>query len=180
MEVNQGDGRVGGNVPESNEGAPGGWGDAGDDVVQSGGGVVDEHPAVGYPGEVDAVFLNAVGFFDMVEEGPDKDNIVIARRPVTRVDRVTLTAGFVAVNLEPFRSGEHAGRARGTVGPGAVPASPVPPRGGITESVAVDHDEPAVLIVVRHVIQTSSVFLRLSVAAPAVEIKHQRCWNVVS
>ena len=70
-----------------------------------------------------------------------------------------MAAGVVAVNVLPLRSGKGAGRAQGPVCPGAVPTPPAAAGRGVPVAVPVNHDEPALLVLVGNVVQATAKIL---------------------
>ena len=82
MVVNDADWRVQRDVPESHHRTPRHGTDAGDDVVQPRGRVVQEHAAVGEASHVNAVDIDAVVLLDVVHHGPDEGHVVVAGGPV--------------------------------------------------------------------------------------------------
>jgi len=165
------------NITKANQRIAGGGSDAGDDIIEPGGGVVGETPTVGDSGEVDAVHVDAVGGGDVVDDGSGEGDVIVAGGVVAGVLRIAGGAGVHAVDGAPVLARQGARGAKRTVSAGAVPAFPTIPLVFI-RPISMNHNE-TLRIFIGHFIQSSRVLLIISISGKPMEVHHKGSGSVV-
>jgi len=162
------------NIPESHKWTAGDGSDAGNDIIEPGGGVVGEHATVRDPGEVDAVHVDAVSRGDVVDDSSGEGDVIVARGVVAGVLGIAGGAGVHAVDGAPVLARQGAGGAEGTVSTGTVPAFPSSPlmRFMFIRSITMNHNE-TLWIFICHIIETSPVLLGGPVPSETMEVNHK-------